>query len=344
MPKKKEDEPAIDPFMGGEDDDLSDMKYVHDEDSQRIVDTHAPETKEEADAISEQEDAEKAADEVAEEVEAELEAEKKDDDDETKVEEKEKAVAEEEAVLDDDKDGIKVPKDRFDEVNDRMKTAEGEVASLKKQLETVIEDKTPEPEPDPYDYAANDKAAMSAMLEGDEETYSRLQKEGREALREETLREAKKLAAQGDDNLKDTLTFEEAGAAIEADYPGFVKGKEGYNDDAYEEMMDLYVGFAKSGRYSRVQALQKAAASAARNHDLTAISAEVSDEAPDNVVDIKKTNVKDKAKVANKQPPVMEEKARGGSEEPKLDIASMSEEEFEAMPESTKRRARGDFL
>ncbi len=93
-----------------------------------------------------------------------------------------------------------------------------------------------------------------------------------------------------------------------------------------------------------MQALQKAAASSARLHGLTAASKDVSDDVPDNVVAIKPTDVKAKAKVANDQPPAMEDKAPGDNEEPKLDVASMSEQEFAAMPDSTKKRARGDFL
>lgn len=340
MAKKKEDAPAIDPFMGGEDDDLSDMEYVHDEKSHRIVDTHPPETKEEADSLAETEASEEKVAKAEEEVAAELEVEAKDD--ETKDEEKEEVVAEEEEALDEASDK-KIPKDRFDEVNERMKKAEGKVESLEKQLETVVEEKVVEPEPEPYDYAANDKAAMDAMLEGNSEKYAELQKEGRDAIRDETLREAKKLARQGDDDLKDTLTFEEAGSVIEADYPAFIKDTEVYNHDAYEDLMDLYVGYAKSGKYTRVQALQKAAESSARLHGLSKTTNSEA-EVPDNVVEIKPTDVKAKAKVANGQPPAMEEKAAGESEEPKLDINSMSDEEFESMPESTKKRARGDFL
>ena len=345
MGKKKEPAPEVDLFVGGEDDDLMDMEYIHDETTHTTVETHPPETKEEADAIAERAESEEKVLAAEEAAKAELEADAvpgEKDEPEVKKEDEPEAKDEPEVVVEEgDK---KIPKDRFDEVNDRMKTAESKVESLEKQLETVVEEKTPEPEPEPYDYAAKDKEAMDAMLEGDAEKFSQLQAESREALRQETLREAKKLAAQGDDDLKDTLTFEEAGAAIEADFPQFVKDDEAYNHNAYEELMDLYVGFAKSGRYTRVQALQKAAAASARLHGLTAVSAEETGEAPDNVVDIKPTDVKGKAKVANAQPPPMEEKARGGSEEPKLDVASMSEEEFESMPESTKARARGDFL
>ncbi len=64
---------------------------------------------------------------------------------------------------------------------------------------------------------------------------------------------------------------------------------------------------------------------------------------PDNVVEMKKPDVKRKAETAKQTPPEMQGKA-AETEEPKMDFSSMSDEEFEALPESVKRRARGDVF
>lgn len=332
MAKKKEEpqEEMVDLFVGGEEDDLSDMEYIQDETKTTKVDTHPPETKDEADAIAEAEPAEEVTDEEPTSEEP------------APSEEAEPEKAEEEPVPDDD-EGIKVPKDRFDEVNQRMKDAEAENRNLKTQLETVVEEKNEEPEPEPYDYKAKEKEAMDALLEGDSEKYSAINEEIRAAEKAEYIREAQKLASKGDQELKEGLTFDEAGAQIEADFPAFVEGGEGYNPEAREELMDLYVGYAKSGIYTRVQALQRAAAKAAKMHGLTP-SSEPPEEVPDNVVDIKPTDVKSKVAADKAQPPAMESAAENSTEEPIKDFNSMSDEEFEALPESTKRRARGDFL
>jgi len=337
MTKKKEDPPEIDPFMGGEDDDLSDMEYVQDEKSTMKVETHPPETEEDAKLLTELKESE-----VEEEVKAEEEVV---EDGEKPEEEEVKAEEEAEPVVLEDEDPIKVPKDRFDEVNDRMKKAEDEVRSLKTQLETVVEAKN-EPEPEPYDYAAKEKEAMDALLEGDAEKHAGLRQEIRSAEKEEILREARAIAAKGDSQLQETLTFEEAGANIEANFPQFSESDENYNAAAREELMDLYVGYARSGQYTRVQALQRAADKAAKMHGLTATTAEVPNDepAPDNVVDIKPTDAKKKADVANAQPPAMESRAEGENEEPRVDVNSMSDEEFDSLPESSKRRLRGDIL
>ena len=328
MGKKKEDDaPPVDMYLGADpmDDDLMDMEYIQRDDTSS-VDTHPPETKEEADALAE---AESAALEKADKDEPE--------------EAKEEAVAEEEVaaeVLEPEEKEKKIPYERFDDVNKKRKVAEEENARLKAQLEQYTA-KPPEPEPEPYDYATQEKAAMDALLEGDQDKYAALRSEIRAAERAETLREAQKLASLGDKQLAETLTFEEMGARIEGEFPEFSTGTDVYNEAAREEMLDLYVGYAKSGLYTRTQALRKAADSAAKIYGFVAYPDEP-DVTPDNVVKLKQPDVKKKAKAANQQPPVMESATT--REEIRHDVKGMSDEEYAALPESTKRKMRGDIL
>lgn len=331
---------VVDPFIGGEIDDLSDMQYIQDETTHTRVETHPPETKEEAEALKEapkDDDAVEAADEV-DATEEETSDDKPEVVDEEKTAKKEETEEEaESAVLEDD---IKVPKNRFDEVNERMKKAEEENARLKSQLETVVEKKK-EPEPEPYDYDAREKEAMDALLEGDSAKYAQIRNEIRAAEKAETLREAKKIASQGDQQMQETLTFAEAGAKIEQEYPQFLQDGDKFNSAAYEDLMDLYVGYVNSGQYNRVAALQKAAERSAKMHSLEKVSAP---KVPDNVVNLKKPiDVKAKAAAAKNQPPTMES-SESERIEPKVDVNSMSDEEYQALPESTKRRLRGDVM
>lgn len=333
--KKKEPE-VVDMYVGADpEDDLMDMEYIQNEDTPP-VDTHPPETKEEADELLGAEEAK--AKKLQEEVEEELTDEKAKEDEQPEAEAEE--PAEEAAVLEDEPS---IPKPRFDEINERMKKAEAKVESLEGQLERVVEEKTPEPEPEPYDYKTKEKEAMDALLEGDADKYSAINEEIRQAEKAEYVREAKKLADVGDQNLRENMTFEETGARIEHEFPQFSADSEVYDADAREEMLDLYVGYAQSGRYTKTQALQRAADKAAKLYGFTDVAPEP---APDltNIVDIKKTDPKAKAKAANEQPPAMESRAQGTNEEPRRDYKSMSDEEFDALPESTKKRARGDVL
>ncbi len=358
--KKVEDNETIepvmnDPFIGGEDDDLSDMEYIQDETTTTLVDTHPPETEEEAKLLEEQETAEaaKAEEELTDEEKAAAEAAAKEKEELTdeekaaaKAEEEEELTDEEKAAAEEaakaaEEDGIKVPKDRFDEVNDRMKTAEKKVESLEKQLEGVIEEQNAEEPLPPYDYAAKEKEAMDALLEGDQEAYAALRTEIREAERAETLAEARKVAESGDVRTREDVDFEEAGSVIETNFPEFSTQSETYNAEAREEMIDLYIGYAQSGKYSRVESLQRAADKAARMYSLEGANAEPP---PDNVVELKPVDVKKKAEIAENQPPELKGKAAGEDDEPKLNLQTMSDEQFDGLPESTKRRLRGDVV
>lgn len=331
--KKDEDAPVVDQYLGSDpaDDDLSDMEYIQRDDTSS-VDTHPPETKEEADALAEELAAKEKANaekEKTEEPEAEEDA--------AVLAEEPEPEPEAEAEPEAEEKEKKVPYERFDDVNKKRKAVEEENARLKAQLEQYTQEK--EPEPEPYDYATQEKAAMDALLEGDQDKYTALRSEIRTAERAETLREAQKLASLGDKQLQDNLTFEEMGARIEGEFPEFSTGTDVYNEAAREEMLDLYVGYAKSGLYTRTQALRKAADSAAKIHALGG-AAEAG--VPDNVVRLKQPDIKKKAKAANQQPPVME--SATAREEIRRDVKSMSDEEYAALPESTKKKMRGDIL
>lgn len=325
---------AVDPFIGGEEDDLMDMEYVQDETTESH-DTHPPETEEEAELRAAGKQNEVDDPTPVEEEDTPVEEE----DDGVQAEEAEEPVSEAQKEVVEEEDP-RIPKDRFDEVNERMKAAEEKVKQLESQLDAKIEPK-PEPEPEPYDYVAKDQESMDALLEGDAERYSALQAEIRQAVRDEAIREAKKLAAEGDNQVRESLTFEEAAAKIEADYPQFVEGSEDFNKPAYDELMDLYVGYVQSGRYSRVDAMRKAADNSVKIHRLS--KADAPEPVPDNVVNMKKPDVASKAKLAERQPPRMEG-GSAGKNEPRVDVNSMSDEQYEALPESTKQRLRGDIL
>lgn len=348
MPPEKDKKPSddgelkfFDPFVGGEEDDLSDMEYVQDEDSTTKIETHPPETKAEREELEEFEKAEeleeepeaKADDEKAEEEEPEEEP-------EAKAEAEEEP--EEEPVLEEEE--ARIPKARFDEVNERMKKAEGRVNQLEEQITKLMDDKQAEPEPeaDPYDFDAKEAEAANALLEGETEKYAQIRREIREEEEKLYMKKAQDLASQGDNLTREELAFDEAGAQLERDFPEFVKGHKEFNQDAYDELMDLYVGYAKSGRYNRAEALLKAGEKAARLYGLDNKELEPEPD-PNKVVDIKRADPKKKAKDASKQPPVLDSTA-DEKNEPTIDVGKMSDEEFESLPESAKRRLRGDVL
>lgn len=356
MARKKKAQPGIpdsapeaevfDPFVGADlDDDLSDMEYVQDENTASRTETMPPSTKEEAELRKqvEPDPTPVEEDDKGDEVEA------KDEPEEVKADESAadpEVVAEDEAVEAEAEEGTpeepQIPKHRFDEISDRLKAAEDKTADLERQLEAKVEAPAPEPEPEPYDYASKNKEAVDAILEGDSDKYIAIQDEIRAQTKAEALAEAKQIADAGDQGTIEQRDFEAAGAAIEAAHPELSAQSENYNQTAREDLIDLYLGYANSGKYTRADALKKAAEKTVAIYGLGA--EEIADDTtPDNVVTLKPADPKKKADVANAQPPVMEGKG-DGVDEPKLDLTSMSDEEFDSLPEATKRKARGDVL
>jgi len=337
-----EETTVFNPFVGGEEDDLSDMRYVQDSDTV-VESTHPPETKEEADILAAEraEQAKKDAEKAKEEDDAVSDDETQDEAEEEPAE----AEAEAEEVLAEPDDEPRIPKSRLDEVLEQKKKEKERADKLEMQLQDLIEEKKKpkEPEPEPFDYVAKEKESYDAFLEGDTEKYSAIQQEIREANKAELQREAKRIAAEGDQTTKEELTFQETGDKIEAEYPQLVKGDENFNEDAYDDLMELYVGYASTGRYTKAEALQKAADKSVRMYDLKKAGEETLADKADNVVDIKKPDVKKKKEIADKQPPVKQSGVTR-DDELSIDITSMSDEEFEALPEATKRRMRGDVL
>ncbi len=327
-----------------EDDDLSDMTYLQ-EDGVESVDTHPPETKEEAelrklDAPEPTEQEIDRGDVIAEEKDDGVRVSSEEETEEASEEE----PAEEEVVAEDEQP--RIPKDRFDDVNNKRKAAEEERDRLRQQLE-ALQERNEEPEQPAYDYKAKDKEAVDAILEGDTEKYDAIQDEIRASLREEILNEARKIARQEGGQVREEMTFEETGAKIEQDYPEFSDSSETYSEEARNELLELYVGYARTGNYTKAQALERAAEKAARIYGYKPLSQRDDSglaESADNVVNIRKPDVKKKTKAANSQPPELASKAKGVSEEAKIDFSSMSDEEFESLPEETKRRARGDIV
>jgi hypothetical protein len=330
---------VFDPFVGGEDDDLMDMEYVQDADTV-MEDTHPPETIEEAEQRAEMKQTQGDDDDGDEAVQL---SEEKEEKEEPETPPKEEVVVEKEPPAGDD-DEPRIPKARFDEVNEQKKKAQERAEKLEKQVADLVEGQKPkEEEPEPFDYATKEKESYDAFLEGDTEKYSAIQEEIRAAQKAELQHEAQRIAAEGDSKTREELTFEETGAKIESEYPEFVKENETFNQEAYDDLMELYVGYVSTGRYTKADALQMAADKSVRIYGLEKAGEETLTDKADNVVSIKKPDIEAKKEIAEKQPPI-KDSGTHRDEEPKLDVSSMSDEEFSALPEATKRRMRGDIL
>lgn len=281
--------------------------------------------KEEEDAVEEKR--------LADEAKAAEEAGKKDvDTDLTKAEE-----AEEAAKLDaGKKKNPMVPKSRLDEVLAKNRELLAQVEAERKAREA----RAPEPEKDAkeFDFDAKEAEYMQAVIDGEKAKALELRKEIRAAEKTE-LQKATATATTQD---SEAVALAKAAAEVEKSFPQFTHGHEKYNEEATKAVVKMRDALIMQGQ-SAVEALNDAVDYVVRKFDL--------DETPvdeGKVVDLNKkreANTAKKVDAHGKQPPALKgEGERTRKADQPSDIELMSEEEFNALPEATKRRMRGDFL
>ena len=232
--------------------------------------------------------------------------------------------------------GHSIPKYRFDEVNERRKAAERRNAELEAQNQAN----------DPanaidFDFDGKERKYAELVMDGDHDSALGLRREIRTAEQAAYRAMAEQQSARTREATKEELQFDTTVQELNTAYPAFDPNTESYDKELVDEALDLHAGFVARG-YSAAAALRKAVRYVAAANDMVAAgSAPV--EVPsslDKAPAAKKTNVKAKLDAATRQPP--KQQGVGIAKEKKLDLNSMSEEEFDALPEATLRRLRGD--
>jgi len=288
------------------------------------------ETEEVEEVVAEAEEAEEEAAEeepVAEEAEAVV------------AEEAEPEPAQEPSVT---KDGKMVPKSRLDEVLQREK-------ALKKRLEDMKKAQEPPADaPEAYDFAAKEREYMNLVLDGKEAEAVQLRQEIRTAEKTQIEFEMGQKMQQTVSQNAQATALQAAANELEANFPVFDQNSAEYNADYTQEVIDLRDAFIVQG-FDAVDALSKAANFVIKDHGLaeeapqqstlTQSAAPVQDE-----VAKKRAEVNKKLNAAKSQPPELPGESSAARGEKALDISTMTEDEFNALPEATIKRLRGDLL
>ena len=294
-----------------------------------------PEVAEETEeVVAEAEEAEEeepvAEEEVAEEVEEpEAELEEAEEPEEAPV------VAEKPAKK------TMVPKARLDEVLAKQK-------ALQKQLDEInaANEKSAEA-PDAYDFDAKEVEYQNMVLDGETDKAVALRREIRKAEREQLEFEMRQEMNQTVTQDRQMTALQQAANAMEDAYPIFDRNSEAYNEDVTNEVVELRDAFMMKG-YEAVDALSKAVKYVVKDHDLDqtqesapslAGQAQKTDE-----VARKRAQVTRKLRVADSQPPELPGESSSNHGEKGVDLSTLTEDEFAALPEATLKRLRGDIL
>jgi hypothetical protein len=296
----------------------------------------------------EEEPEEEVAAETEEEPVAEVEepeAEEESEEPVAEVEEAEEPVAEAEPEPEPEKKDHMVPKSRLDEVLQKQK-------ALQKQLEDMKKAQQPaENAPDPYDFDSKEKEYMNLVLDGKEADAVRLRQEIRTAEKASLQFEMTEQMQQTVQHNAQATALQAAANELEANFPVFDQNSESYNESYTQEVIGLRDAFIMQG-FDAVDALSKAANFVLTTNNLVAPEPTTStldapaapkQKAVDEVAK-KRAEVSKKLKAAEAQPPELPGESSAARGEKAVDVSTMSEDEFNALPEATIKRLRGDIL
>ena len=232
-----------------------------------------------------------------------------------------------------------VPKARLDEVLAKQK-------ALQKQLDDInaATEKSSEA-PEEYDFDAKEVEYQNMVLDGETDKAVGLRREIRKAERATLEFEMRAEMNQTVSQDRQMNALQQAANAMEEAYPVFSRDSEDYNEDMTNEVVELRDAFILKG-YEAVDALSKAVRYVVKDNDLDeaqesapslAGKAQKSDELAK-----KRSQISKKLKAAESQPPELPGESSSTHGEKTLDLSSMTEEEFDALPEATLKRLRGD--
>jgi len=233
-----------------------------------------------------------------------------------------------------------VPKSRLDEVLAKQK-------ELQKQLEDMKAVQAAEDEaPEEYDFATKEVEYQNAVLDGEAEKAAAIRTEIRKAERAQIEFEMSQKMSQTVSQNREATALQQAATELESAFPQFNKASDQFDEALTNEVVELRDAFMMKGE-NAVAALSKAARFVVREYDLVqneetpslASTAPAVDE-----VAKKRKEVSRKLKAADSQPPEMPGESSSAKGESQYDLSNMTEEEFDALPEATLKRLRGDIL
>jgi len=256
--------------------------------------------------------------------------------------EEEEVEAEPESIAD-EKPAKKpmVPKARLDEVLAKQK-------ALQKQLDEInAANEKAEEAPESYDFDAKEVEYQNMVLDGETDKAVALRREIRKAEREQLEYEMRQEMSQTVNQDRQMTALQQAANAMEDAYPVFDSNSEVFDQDITNEVVELRDAFIMKG-YEAVDALSKAVKYVVKDHDLDQVQesapslagkAQKSDELAK-----KRAQVSKKLKAAEAQPPELPGESSSNHGEKGIDLSTLTEDEFAALPEATLKRLRGDII
>lgn len=231
----------------------------------------------------------------------------------------------------------KIPKARFDEVNLKRKAAEARLKQLEDELNRL---KSPQEAAAAFDFDAKEEEYMSAVVDGEFAKAKAIRAEIRQAEQATLRAEAAKAKTEAVTQTQIELDFKSTVVELETKYPAFNSRAEVFDEDATNEVLELHQAYMQMGKYpTPSDSLRAAADLIALKHGVLEPAQKAAPSAPPAK---QVAAAKRKAEVASSQPSIPQSGVPGTPTE--AGVGMMSEEEFDALPESKKAELRGDLV
>ena len=223
-----------------------------------------------------------------------------------------------------------IPKSRFDEVLQKQK-------ALQKQLDEALAPKVEDVKEAPeFDFDAKELEYQNLILDGDSEAAAKLRSEIRAAEKQQMMFEVQAKMGQTVTQNQEMVDLQTKATQLEAMYPELNQADPNFNQDKTNEVLELRDAYMTQC-YTGADALQKSV-----DLIMKGSAPAPKQDSVDKTIHTKKriANTKKKIETAEKQPPTMKGKNKVES---KIDVNTMSVDEFDALPAETLKRMRGDF-
>ena len=234
-----------------------------------------------------------------------------------------------------------VPKSRLDEVLAKQK-------ALQKQLDEMKAAQEPaEDAPEAFDFDKGEIEYQQLVLDGESEKAAALRQQMRKAEREQIAYEMRKeMGTTVAKNAQETA-LATAAQELEAAFPVFDQNHESFDQELTQEVVGLRDAFITQG-FDAVDALSKAVNFVVKSNDLVSAgeTPALADapKPPQAVADKKRKEVSRKLKAAESQPPEMPGESSSARGEQAINVDNLTEDEFNALPDATLKRLRGDLF
>ena len=248
------------------------------------------------------------------------------------------AEATPEPVVDEKKEHM-IPKTRLDEALQKQR-------ALQKQLDDMQKEQFVAPaEPDTYDFESKELEYQELVLDGENKKAALLRQEIRHAEKQALMFEMQQnVNATVDQTVNQTkqgMEIEDVAEELARKYPTLDPEAKEFNEGYIEEVIELRDAFIGKG-YEPADALIRSVKYIVADHNIPE-SGTTTQPQQDELAK-KRAQVAAKLEAAEQQPPDLVGEGSSTKGQSAVDIATLSDDEFAALPAATLARLRGDIV